>query len=105
MMCPMTMEPNSDEVRPFRMHSALTPLRLVGASAVLLMCAACTGHASTDGESNTGGTSSASCVAPYLDAVPPNAPSVAAASPVSPGDSLTFYGHWYTSTCNDTGGH
>lgn len=22
-----------------------------------------------------------------------------------PGDSLTVYGHWYTSTCNDTGTH
>ena len=37
--------------------------------------------------------------------MPPRAPSVAGASPISPGQSLTVYGHWYTSTCNDTGGH
>lgn len=24
---------------------------------------------------------------------------------VGPGETLTIYGHWYTSTCNDTGGH
>jgi hypothetical protein len=23
---------------------------------------------------------------------------------VTPGDTITIYGHWYTSTCNDTGG-
>ena len=24
---------------------------------------------------------------------------------VSPGATITIYGHWYTSTCNDTGGN
>jgi hypothetical protein len=24
---------------------------------------------------------------------------------VAPGSSITVYGHWYTTTCNDTGGH
>jgi len=63
----------------------------------MLLCAACGGSPSPDI------TSSASCVAPYLDSVPPNTSTVEAAEPVAPGDSLTIYGHWYTSTCNDTG--
>ncbi len=24
---------------------------------------------------------------------------------MAPGDTITIYGHWYTTTCNDTGGH
>ncbi len=73
--------------------------RLLGAACLLLACAACGGAQGGDV------TSAGSCVAPYLDTVPPDAPSVAAEAPVAPGDSLTVYGHWYTETCNDTGGH
>ncbi len=44
----------------------------------------------------------ASCVAPYIDDQRPNGTHGAPAAKVSPGDSLTFFGHWYTNTCNDT---
>jgi hypothetical protein len=66
---------------------------------LVLGCAACGDGASTTG---TVAGEGASCVAPYLDSVPPDATSVAAAHPVRPGASVTVYGHWYTSTCNDT---
>ncbi len=46
----------------------------------------------------------ASCAGPYLDAVPPNTATAPPVAMVDPGDSVTVYGHWYTSTCNDTGG-
>lgn len=73
--------------------------RLLAAIALTLLFSGCGAARSS------GGTSSASCVGPYLDAVPPNTSTVEAAKPVSPGDSLKIYGHWFTSTCNDTGGH
>jgi hypothetical protein len=52
-----------------------------------------------------------SCAAPYLsDQAPSVDPAgdgsgsrLRTAPTVEPGDSLTVYGHWYTSTCNDTG--
>jgi hypothetical protein len=53
---------------------------------------------------SSGGTSSASCVGPYLNDQPPSGPFRAPAPIVSPGDTLTLHGHWYTTTCNDTGG-
>lgn len=49
------------------------------------------------------GSSSASCVAPYLDARPPGE-DVGVPSPVvAPGDTLTVHGHFYTDVCNDAG--
>jgi hypothetical protein len=48
---------------------------------------------------------SASCVAPFLDDQPPGGTYGAAAPTVSPGEALVIYGHWFTSTCNDTGGN
>lgn len=48
--------------------------------------------------------SAASCVAPYLDDQPPGRGRGAATPTLAPGGVLTIYGHWYTSTCNDTGG-
>lgn len=52
---------------------------------------------------NMSGTgSNGSCVAPYLDHQPPGGHSDAASPTVRPGHSLKIYGHWYTSTCNDT---
>jgi hypothetical protein len=54
--------------------------------------------------SRSTGDSNASCVAPYLDDQPPGGRYGAPAPTASPGESLTIYGHWYTSTCNDMGG-
>lgn len=52
-----------------------------------------------------GGSSGASCVGPYLNDQPPTGPFRGPVPTVSPGHSLTIYGHWFTSTCNDTGDH
>lgn len=50
------------------------------------------------------GTSSASCVGPYLNDQPPSGPFGGPVPTVRPRATITIYGHWYTSTCNDTGG-
>ena len=42
---------------------------------------------------------------PYLNDQPPSGAFRGPTPTVAPGDTLTIYGHWYTSTCNDTGGH
>jgi hypothetical protein len=65
-------------------------------SALLLTVAACGGDVE--------GTSAKSCVAPYLNDQPPDGPPQGLARTISPGKSLAIYGHWYTTTCNDTGG-
>lgn len=49
--------------------------------------------------------SSASCVAPYLDSQTSGAKRAVTTPTVAPGDVLMVHGHWYASTCNDTGGH
>jgi hypothetical protein len=68
---------------------------------VAVLCAGCgkpsgSTHGSTDG-------SGASCIAPYLDDQPPGGRYGAPEPTVAAGTSLTVYGHWYTSTCNDAG--
>ena len=73
-------------IRLARSLSALTLIVLAGCSA-------------------TNGTSAASCVGPYLDNQPPSGDYGVPAPTVSPGATLTVYGHWYTSTCDDTGQH
>ena len=72
------------------------------AALVLAGCGAASG-----GGSGGGGRAAASCVGPYLDDQPPGAAVRGAAAPatVAPGATVTIHGHWYTSTCNDTGGH
>lgn len=51
----------------------------------------------------SGGAANASCAGPLLDAVPPGAPYDRTPGPTVPaGAELTIYGHWFTSTCNDT---
>ena len=45
----------------------------------------------------------ASCVGPYLDAHPPGERPGGPPPSVRAGGDLTVYGHWFTSTCNDTG--
>ncbi len=62
-------------------------------------CVAC------GGVQGAGGNSAGSCVAPYLNDQPPDGVVGGPAPTVSPGGTLTVYGHWYTSTCNDTGQH
>jgi len=74
-----------------------TVLRLLMASALAVLCVAC-GTAPDNARF-------ASCVGPSLDGLPPSAPgsSDSPSEPVLPGGSITVYGHWYTTTCNDTG--
>jgi hypothetical protein len=70
---------------------------LLGALGLVLLPGACAGAVSVAG-------ANASCVSPYLDDQPPDGAFGGPAPTVGPGDSLEFYGHWYTTTCNDTGG-
>lgn len=51
------------------------------------------------------GGADTSCVGPYIDDQPPFGTYGAPAPTVNPGQTLPLYGHWYTNTCNDTGGH
>jgi hypothetical protein len=74
--------------------------RLTGSAAVsalvVPMLVACGGSSS--------GGANASCVGPYLDDQQPGGRYGAPAPTVTTGETLTVYGHGYTSTCNDTGG-
>ncbi len=72
-----------------RIGSAATVSTLV--AALLVAC----------GSSPTGGSK---CLGPYLDDQPPSGRYGAPAPTASPGETLTIFGHWYTATCNDTGG-
>ena len=94
----MPVEPIRGVIRHIRMGSVRTLARAVAASILGLLCAAC------GGSSSSGETSSASCVAPYLNDQPPSGSFRGPVPTVSPEDAITIYGHWYTSTCNDTGG-
>ena len=67
---------------------------------VPVLLAACNSQDRDEG----GGTSAASCVAPYVDDQRPDETSATAPPTLRPGDSITLYGHFYTETCNDTGG-
>lgn len=80
------------------MDHVSTRVRLLGASALLLLCTSC------GVGSNAGGTSGASCATPYLNDQPSRGPSRGPRPTVRPGATITVYGHWYTLTCNDTGG-
>ena len=77
----------------------------------MLLGAGCTSQQGTGGASATGGSIetgsglAASCVGPYLNDQPPSGVFRGPLLTVSPGDTVTIFGHWYTSTCNDTGGH
>jgi hypothetical protein len=71
---------------------------LGGASALLLLATACGGSPGTRGAEN------ASCVGPYLNDQPPTGAFRGPVPTVRPGDTITVYGHRYTTTCNDTGG-
>lgn len=69
-----------------------------GTSALLLLLTGC-------GIAQDPGGSSASCVGPYLNDQPPSGAFHGPRRTVSPGGTITIHGHWYTATCNDTGGH
>ena len=105
------MEPKRDAIRQTDMGNVLPRTRLLGASGLLLLCAACGGPSNANGTpdesatSDLNGTSSASCVGPYLNDQPPSGPFQGPVPTVNPGGTITIYGHWYTSTCNDTGGN
>jgi hypothetical protein len=91
--------------------------RLLAASALALLCVGCAGQpdalrpsgasdpSSTTEVSDANTGASASCVGPYLDDQPPSGTFMGPMPTVTPGATITVYGHWYTSTCNDTGGH
>lgn len=70
--------------------------RPLGAFTLMIACAACGGVPTT---------SAASCVGPHLNDQPPGGAFRGPTPTVNAGETLTIYGHWYTSTCNDTGGH
>ncbi len=93
-------EPALAEIRRTSMrwkgHRAL----LVGVLALVFSSSGCGGLHSKGGSSGD-----ASCVGPYLNDQPPTEPFRGPTPTVSPGAAITIYGHWYTSTCNDTGGH
>jgi hypothetical protein len=107
----MPKEPGHGAIRQTHMDNVLPRLRLLGASGLLLVCAACGGAPNVTGSSGgkvtsyANGTSSAHCVGPYLSDQPPSGPFRGPVPTVSPGATITIYGHWYTSTCNDTGGN
>lgn len=87
-----------------------THRQLAIASALMLLCAACgglrpSGAAPDEPARSQVGTSSASCVAPYLSDQAPSGPFRGPTPTVSPGDTIVVHGYWYTNTCNDTGGH
>lgn len=76
----------------------------VAALGLALALAACGDHRADRETGHGGGTSSASCVAPYLDDQGTGGSFGAPPPTVAPGGSITLHGHFYTETCNDTGG-
>ena len=89
------------------MGTRRTTLGLVLAALVLATgCGSSTGSGggTGGGTGSGGGGAAASCAAPYLDDRPPGEPSHGGRPVVRVGEDVTVYGHFYTSTCNDTGG-
>ena len=90
------------------MRDSHRPADLLLASLLVAgLCGACSTRGQDTGQpTEQGGGAAASCAAPYLDADPPGTTtSASTVTLVAPGDSVTVFGHWYTSTCNDTGLH
>lgn len=83
-------------MRHIAMGSSWQRVRRSAAVALTFLCMSCSG--------GSGGGAAASCVGPYLDDQPPSGVFGAPIPTVAPGARLIVYGHWYTSTCNDTGG-
>ena len=107
------MEPRSGSIRQADMAKVPPRIRLLVATSIVLLCVACGGRSNSNSRSNGNGVSvsdakgasSASCIGPYLNDQPPIGPFRGPVPTVNPGATITVYGHWYTSTCNDTGGH
>jgi hypothetical protein len=93
-------EPGLAEIRRTRMRSKGDRALLVVVLALVLSSAGC-----ADLHSERGSSGGASCVGPYLNDQPPTGPFRGPTPTVSTGAAITIYGHWYTSTCNDTGVH
>jgi hypothetical protein len=76
------------------------------AAAALVAAAFLLAACSTE-QTGDAGSSSAGCYGPWLDTEavgePPDSSSPDPVATVRPGETHTFYGHGYTSTCNDTG--
>jgi len=101
------VEPHRPALRPTPMRSVRVGwlVGVAGTAGAAALCVAC-GGSPGGGNGGTGnGVSSASCAAPYLDDVPPRDDRPASTPTASPGTTVVVYGHWYTTTCNDTGGH
>jgi hypothetical protein len=92
----VVVEPDRAEIRR-RGMSCLRNLRPAGLGILMLLFSACSGpHDTAD--------TTASCVGPYLSDQPPSGSFRGPVPTVDPGATITIYGHWYTSTCNDIGG-
>lgn len=68
-------------------------VRLTASVALLPLLGAC---------ASTGSGDNAACVSPYIDDQRPNGTHGAPPAKVSPGDTITLFGHWYADACNDT---
>jgi hypothetical protein len=99
------VEPRRGAIRQTQVHNVWPGIQLIAASSLVLLCAACGDRSNPNAVSDANGTSSASCVGPYLNDQPPSGPFRGPVPTVTPGVTITIYGHWYTNTCNDTGGH
>lgn len=87
------------------MNGVWPRIHLFAATSLVILCMGCGGGATdANGTSEANGTSNASCVGPYLNDQPPSGPFRGPVPTVRPGATITIYGHWYTSTCNDIGG-
>ncbi|MGY2875573.1 hypothetical protein ACVW00_002763 [Marmoricola sp. URHA0025 HA25] len=73
--------------------------RAVGVLLLLLVVAGCGSSPVRSGPSGSG----ASCAGPWIDDQPADNRRDGPAPTVAAGDVIRIYGHWYTSTCNDTG--
>lgn len=99
-------EPEPVVVRRTRMRAVGL---IVGLALAVGACAteSGTGRGDDSGRAERPGVAagSASCVGPYLSSRSPEHPGKTARpkpKTFAPGESVDVYGHWYTSTCNDT---
>lgn len=102
------------EREPARTRARRTRMRAVGLVVGLTLAVDACGTGPGTGRSDHEGRAeqpvvadagSASCVGPFLASWSPEHPAKTAKPPpktFEPGESVDVYGHWYTSTCNDT---
>lgn len=79
------------------------------ATAAALVAAVFVFAACGTGQTEGNAVSSAGCYGPWFDndavGEPPDSPTVDPVVSMSAGETIDLFGHGYTSTCNDTGGH